>query len=93
MSGVTKTINMLQTQTCPKCRGKRFVNGGICPHCNGKGEETNYKNFLLKYRLKLKTGQKSDLPVKEKPAMMAGKTAIYILQFILKKLKAIKQKV
>ena len=30
---------------CPKCKGKKFANGNICSHCNGKGEFTNYKKF------------------------------------------------
>ncbi len=48
MNGTFKTINMLQTQICPKCKGKKFANGNICSHCNGKGEFTNYKKFNVK---------------------------------------------
>ena len=48
LSGATKTINMLQTHTCPLCKGKRFVNGGICKHCNGKGTIADYKKFMVK---------------------------------------------
>lgn len=48
MSGAMKTINMLQTQICPKCGGRKFANGSICSHCNGKGELTNYKKFNVK---------------------------------------------
>ena len=43
IEGITKVVNMLQTQMCPKCKGRKFVNGTICQHCNGKGEETTYK--------------------------------------------------
>jgi DnaJ-class molecular chaperone len=48
ISGVTKTINMLQTQVCPKCRGRKFANDSICTCCNGKGELTNHKKFNVK---------------------------------------------
>ncbi|MCQ2753863.1 MAG: DnaJ domain-containing protein, partial [bacterium] len=48
MAGTTKTINMLQTQVCPYCKGKKFVNGGICKHCNGKGNTADYKKFSVK---------------------------------------------
>jgi DnaJ-class molecular chaperone len=48
MSGATKTINMLQTIVCPKCEGRKFVNGTVCSHCKGKGETTTYKKFNVK---------------------------------------------
>lgn len=48
INGATKVINMLQTQICPKCSGRKFVNNGICTHCNGKGELTSYKKFNVK---------------------------------------------
>ena len=48
MSGTVKTINMLQTQVCPKCNGRRFANGSICSHCKGKGEVSEYKKFNVK---------------------------------------------
>ena len=79
MSGVTKTINMLQTQTCPKCRGKRFVNGGICSHCHGKGEETNYKKFTVKIPAEVKDGSKIRLAGEGKASLDGGKNGdLYI---------------
>lgn len=79
MSGVTKTINMLQTQTCPKCRGKRFVNGGFCSHCNGKGEETNYKKFTVKIPADVKDGSKIRLAGEGKASLDGGKNGdLYI---------------
>ncbi len=79
MSGVTKTINMLQTQTCPKCRGKRFVNGSFCSHCNGKGEETNYKKFTVKIPAEVKDGSKIRLAGEGKASLDGGKNGdLYI---------------
>ena len=48
LNGVTKVINMLQSEICPNCKGKKFVNGSTCSKCNGKGEFTNYKKFSVK---------------------------------------------
>lgn len=48
VSGATKVINMLQTQICPKCGGRKFVNGAKCSSCNGKGETSVYKRFKVK---------------------------------------------
>lgn len=58
MSGATKVINMLQTQICPKCKGKKFVNGTKCPDCNGKGELTSYKKFTVKIPAGVSNGSK-----------------------------------
>ncbi len=58
VSGTSKTINMLQTEVCPKCEGRKFVNGSFCKHCNGKGEFTNYKKFCVKIPAGIKSGSK-----------------------------------
>ena len=47
-SGTNKIINMLQTNVCPKCGGRKFVNGTKCSHCNVKGILTDYKKFSVK---------------------------------------------
>ena len=36
LGGTTKVINMLQTNLCPKCHGRKFVNGSECPFCKGR---------------------------------------------------------
>ncbi|MBR6126710.1 DnaJ domain-containing protein [bacterium] len=48
INGTTKTINLLQTHVCPKCGGRKFVNGGVCKHCNGKGDVTSYKKSTVR---------------------------------------------
>ena len=53
-TGTIKTINMLQSQVCPKCKGKKFANGSICNHCHGKGEISNYKKFSVKIPAEIK---------------------------------------
>jgi molecular chaperone DnaJ len=48
ITGTEKVINILQTSLCPKCEGRKFVNGGLCKCCNGKGENTSHKKFSIK---------------------------------------------
>ena len=48
VNGTTKVINMLNTNICQKCGGRKFVNGSLCSHCNGKGEISDYKRFTVK---------------------------------------------
>ena len=58
LCGVTKTVNMLQKEVCPKCGGKKFANGTICKHCSGKGKTTSYKKFNVKIPAGIKDGSK-----------------------------------
>ena len=58
INGTSKTINLLQTHICPKCGGRKFVNGGVCKHCNGKGDVTNHKKFTVRIPEGIKDGSK-----------------------------------
>ena len=58
LSGVTKIINILHTSVCPKCSGRKFVNGSICTHCNGKGETSQHKKFSVKIPAGIKNNSK-----------------------------------
>ena len=56
--GAVKTVNMLQTHSCPKCGGRSFVNGNKCPHCKGKGCVSEYKKFSVKIPAGVKNNSK-----------------------------------
>jgi len=56
--GTVKVINMLQTGICPKCGGKKFINGGLCRFCKGKGEHSDYKKFTVKIPAGIKDNSK-----------------------------------
>ena len=58
INGTTKIVNMLQTQICPKCGGRKFVNGNKCTHCSGKGDVSEYKRFSVKIPAGIKDGSK-----------------------------------
>ena len=58
INGAVKVINMLQTQVCPICKGRKFVNGGKCPSCKGKGETSTYKRFSVKIPAGVKDSSK-----------------------------------
>ena len=79
ISGTTKIINMLQTLVCPKCNGKKFVNGSMCQHCNGKGEITNYKKFSVKIPAGIKNNSKIRLAGEGEKGQNGGKNGdLYI---------------
>lgn len=58
IGGTTKIINMLQTNVCQKCKGRKFINGSVCNECNGKGEKSSYKKFTVKIPANIKNGSK-----------------------------------
>ena len=43
--GTTRTVNILNTQKCPKCLGKKFINGARCSFCLGEGEKKEHKKI------------------------------------------------
>ena len=49
---------MLHTQVCQKCGGRKFVNGSICSHCDGKGDISDYKRFTVKIPAGIKNNSK-----------------------------------
>lgn len=41
--GAIRTVNILNTQTCPKCMGKKLFYGLECSFCKGEGEKKELK--------------------------------------------------
>ncbi len=56
--GTTRKINILHTQKCPNCEGRKFINGTKCPLCNGAGEQSVYKKLSVKIPPNVKNGSK-----------------------------------
>lgn len=48
INGTNRKINILHTETCPHCLGKKFVNGATCTFCKGKGEVSLHKKINIK---------------------------------------------
>ena len=79
MSGATKSINMLQSTPCTKCNGRKFNNGSICTHCNGKGVFTSYKKFNVKIPAGVKNKSKIRLAGEGEKGLNGGKNGdLYI---------------
>ena len=80
VTGVTKTVNMLQTQICPKCGGRKFVNGAQCSHCKGKGETSTYKRFSVKIPAGIKDKSKIRLAEEGEKGLNGGRNGdLYLI--------------
>ena len=58
ISGTHRTINVLHTEMCPKCGGRKFINGSKCPMCKGTGEISIHKKLNVKIPANVKNGSK-----------------------------------
>lgn len=58
ISGTHRTVNVLHTERCPKCEGRRFINGSKCPLCKGTGEISIHKKLNVKIPAGIKKGAK-----------------------------------
>ena len=54
LKGTTRTVNILHTKVCPKCKGRKFINGAKCSECSGTGECSEYKKITVKIPEKVK---------------------------------------
>jgi len=58
INGTERVVNILHMETCDKCRGRKFINGALCPECGGKGEKSKYKKLTVKIPPQVKNNSK-----------------------------------
>ena len=58
IKGTSRTINILHTEKCPNCEGRKFINDAKCPICKGLGEQSNHKKLNVKIPAGVKHGSK-----------------------------------
>lgn len=46
-NGTSKVVNILHTEICPRCKGRKFINGSYCSECNGTGEKTQTRKLTV----------------------------------------------
>ncbi|MCI1274184.1 MAG: DnaJ domain-containing protein [Clostridiaceae bacterium] len=46
-SGCKKSVNIVHTENCPNCHGRKFINGSKCKICDGKGETSEHKKITV----------------------------------------------
>ena len=58
INGTERVVNILHMETCEKCRGRKFINGSLCPSCSGAGEKSKYKKLTVKIPAQVKHNSK-----------------------------------
>jgi len=56
--GTTRKINVLHTDKCPKCLGRKYFNGTVCALCHGAGEKSEHRVMNVKIPAGIKNGTK-----------------------------------
>lgn len=77
ITGSKRIIHVLTTQTCPKCFGHRFVNGGKCSTCLGSGEISKRKKITVTIPKGIKDGAKLRLRGEGGSGKNGGAMVIY----------------
>jgi len=47
-NGTTKIVNIVHTELCTRCKGRKFINGSNCPDCGGTGEISLNRKLTVK---------------------------------------------
>ncbi|MBR1977328.1 hypothetical protein IKA15_03520, partial [bacterium] len=77
--GITKKINILHNEPCPKCEGRKFANGSKCTHCEGTGEKSIHKKITITIPKNVKSGSKIKVKGEGKLGKFGGKCGDLIL--------------
>lgn len=80
LMGTTRTVNILHTEPCPKCHGRKFANGSICAYCKGAGEMSVHKKLSVKIPERVKEGAKIRIAGEGNQGLNGGKNGdLYLI--------------
>ncbi|MBQ3101553.1 DnaJ domain-containing protein [bacterium] len=77
--GITKKINILHSEPCPKCEGRKFANGSKCTNCGGTGEKSIHKKITITIPKNVKSGSKIKVKGEGKLGKFGGKSGDLII--------------
>ena len=80
INGTNRTINVLHTQCCTKCEGRKMINDSKCPLCAGRGTTSIHKKINVKIPAGVKNGTKIRVINEGNPGINGGKNGnLYLL--------------
>lgn len=74
INGGERIINVMHSSECPNCRGRKFINGALCPVCKGTGEKLEHKKINVKIPKNVKNGTKLRVPKEGAPGVYGGES-------------------
>ena len=73
VNGTNRKVNILHTQPCPNCEGRKFINGNQCPMCKGLGTISAQKSLNVKIPKDVKQGSKVRVRKEGNKGLYGGK--------------------
>ena len=83
INGTHKTVNVLQTEVCTHCKGRKFINGSKCTHCGGSGEVITRQRINVTIPKNIKNGTKLRLAGEGKKGKNGGKNGNLYLKITI----------
>ena len=90
IEGAVKKINIVHTEQCPKCFGRKFVNGSKCTICAGSGDKIIHKKVSVTIPKNPKNGMVIKVENEGKLGKYGGKNGDLILTLKIKQLDIFK---
>ena len=84
LKGTTRTVNVVHTELCPRCHGRKFINGSKCTVCSGSGEYSIHKRISVKIPANIKNGAKLRLKGEGAEGQFGGKNGDLYLYIQIK---------
>lgn len=84
IEGAVKKVNIVHSEQCPKCAGRRFINGAKCVSCDGAGDKVIHKKVTITIQRNQKNGSVIKIPKEGKPGKFGGKNGDLILTLKIK---------
>ncbi len=85
LNGTNRKVNILHTEPCPKCGGRKFINDTQCPMCNGTGMLSLQKKINVKIPKGVKTGSKVRVRKEGNKGINGGKDGDLYLNITVEK--------
>lgn len=80
VKGASRTVNVMHTHQCTKCKGRKFINGAKCVECTGSGEVSEHKKITVKIPPNIKNGSKLRIPNEGNCGLYGGKNGDLFLK-------------
>ena len=73
LNGTNRKVNILHTEPCPNCFGRKFINGTQCSMCNGSGQLSLQKKINVKIPKGVSQGSKVRVKKEGNKGLNGGK--------------------
>ncbi len=90
VKGTSRTINVVHSELCPRCRGRKFINGAKCNVCSGSGEYSQHKRITVKIPAGVKNGSKLRIKGEGAEGRFGGKNGDLFLNIHVESNKRVK---